>query len=99
MSSRSTAWGTKEKRKVPYREASVACPLEWVSEEREEDSMDIHGSASTGTQGAKRRVFHGDPSSLCCAADFVATGETFHVTLVCSGLTSPHSVIFHYLYS
>ena len=56
MSSRSTAWGTKEKRKVLYREASVACPLEWVSEEREEDSMDIHGSASTGTQGAKRRV-------------------------------------------
>ena len=25
MSSRSTAWGTEEKRKVPHREASVAC--------------------------------------------------------------------------
>lgn len=56
MSSRSTAWGTEEKRKVPYREASVACPLEWASEDREEDSMDIHGSAPTGTQGAKHRV-------------------------------------------
>lgn len=56
MSSRSTAWGTEEKTKVPYGEASEACQLEWDSEEREEDSIDIHSSAPTGTQGAKRRV-------------------------------------------
>lgn len=34
MSSRSTAWGTEEKWKVPHREASVAC--HWNGTQRRE---------------------------------------------------------------